>query len=377
MMAPLFTMGLALVASPVDDIFRLAREGRWADAAARIEAGRFAPTDRHQLLGYLALRARDYPRAAEELDRVVARAPGRSAAWLYLGVARYRLDQPGAALRALVRAERSGRQLPGYFALRARSERLADTATTAWATLEAGLSRFETDAVLLREQVSLLIEVGALEAGLARTQPLLRVTNRPLADRVWVGRALIEAGALDRSTPWLEAALALALAREEDAAGSSRSEPSAVSIRAQLAWVYAQRGRPAIAARLLDPLRVGGSVHAYEAADQYRLSGETGRALAVNRFVGPPARRAAQRLLILVEAGELERAAAFGARMPPEELDPVGTYALAFALAHTGQLEAARAWLGRVSDRAAVPGIEALEEQLERLEGASAPGSPR
>lgn len=351
-------LGLALVASSTDEVFRLAQDGRLSEAAARVESARFTPVDRHHILGYLAVRARDHRRAASELERAVALDPRRRSAWLYLGVARYHLGLLEASRAALGRAEAAGRNLPGYYALRARTERLTGTATTAWRTLQAGSSRFEADPGLLREQVSLLIEIGAPEVALDRTERLFRVTARPLEDRVWVARALLEAGALERAAQVLEAALAWAA----DAEGGS--EPSPMAIRAQLAWVHAERGRPWTAARLLDPLRTGSVAYAYEAADQYRLSGEPERALGANRFVDDPVRRAAQRLLILVDAGALDQAAALGARVSPDELDAVGKYALAFALAHTGQPEAARGWLARIRDRAAVPGVDALLEQL-------------
>lgn len=350
-----------LLASPVDDILRLAEEGRLAEAEALARDARLEPADRHQLLGYLALRARRFERAARSLEHAVALEPGRGAAWLYLGVALHHQGRPRESLAALEQAEVPGASLPGFFALRARAARLAGSSSTAWACLEAGLERFEADPGLIREQVGLLFEVRAIGAATRRAERLFEVTTRPIRDRLWVARALIDSGALAEAAPALEAALA----HRAKSPSTSPGAPSRGAIRAQLAWVYARLGRPRAAARLLDPVRLGTGEHAYEAADQWRIAGDITRALAANRYVEAPTKRLRQRLLILVEAGALERAAALGEGLDPSALDALTTYALAYALALTGRLDKARALAARIVDRSAVPGLEALEELLE------------
>lgn len=335
--------------SGVERALELAERGA-LDAAESVDLkARLAPVDRHQLLGYLALRRRDYPRAAAELERAVQLDPGRRAAWLYLGVARHHLGEPAASLEALRRAERVGQRYPDYFTLRARSERLAETSTAAWSTLERGLARFESDPGMLREQVSLLLEIGAHRPALARAERLYERSPRPERDRQWVVRSLIDAGALEDAAVALEAACS--------------AHPGDIAWVAQLAWVHARLGRPRMAARLLDPARLGADRYAFEAADQWRVAGEPDAALRANRHVEDPTRRRTQRLLILVETGALERARALQATLPPEHLDDQGRYAMAFALVHTGTPQAARPYLDAVEDRSAVPGLAELEAE--------------
>ncbi len=337
--------------SAVDRALALAERGAIEPAEALVRQARLDPVDRAQLLGYLALRRRDPETAASTLSRVVAADPGRAAAWLHLGVARHHLGDPTGSLAALRRAEAVGSRYPDYFTLLARNERLSGTATAAWSTLGRGLSRFESDPGMLREQVSLLLQIGAYRGARARAERLYQTSRHPERDRQWVVRALLDAGALD------EAAIALEAARW--------AEPSAVEWVAQLAWIHAQQDRPRVAARLLDPARLGSARYAFEAADQWRVAGDPAAALRANRFVEDPARRQAQRLLILVEAGALERARALRSELLPEALDDVGRYALAFALVHTGSPESAAPYVAAVEDASALPGLEELQRAID------------
>jgi len=350
----------ALLASPVDDILRLAQEGRLSEAAARTQSARLDPADRDQLSGYLALRARDFDRAVSLLERVVSLEPDRHSAWLYLGLALHNQGRHRESLSALEKAASSAAGLPEFHTLRARATRLTENATAAWSHVQAGLDRFESDPGLLREQVSLLLELGAVATARTRAKQLFAVTPRPLEDRLWLARVLTDLGAIEEAAPVLEEALAL----RATARSAADDAPSLTALRAQLAWTYARLGRPHAAARLIDPLRSGSRTHAHEAADQWRVAGETERALAANRFVDDAYRRRAQRLLILVEAGELERAAALRGVLDLNDPDVATTYALAFALAHTGRASQARALVERVDEDETPPGLEALKAQI-------------
>jgi tetratricopeptide (TPR) repeat protein len=349
-----------LLASPVDDILQLVQEGRLSDAAAQTQSARLDPVDRDQLLGYLALRDRDFDRAVRFFERVLSREPDRASAWLYMGLALHRQGRHRESLAALDRAAPSAVGLAEFHTLRARSTRLTENATAAWAHIQTGLRRFESDPGLLREQVSLLLEVGAVATARRRAEQLFAVTPHPLDDRLWLARVLVNLGVVEEAAPVLEEAIALS------ATGQSASDaaPSTAELRAQLAWIYARLGRPYAAARLIDPSNSGSRAYAYEAADQWRVAGETARALAANRFVEDADRRRAQRLLILVEAGELERAAALGGVLDANTLDVATTYALAFAFVHTGRASAAKKLFERFDDDETPPGLEALRAQI-------------
>lgn len=349
----------SLIAGPVDDVLRLAQEGRLSDAATRARSARLPPAERELLSGYIHIRAQDFDRAVRSLRRALEQDPSLDSAWLYLGIALHRLGRDRESLAALDRAASVASGLPGFHTLRARTARLSASATVAWSYTQEGLDRFASDPGLIREQVSLLFEVGAFSTAARYAARLFAVSTRPLDDRLWAARVLLDLGRFIEAAPMLEEALAL-----RRAVDAHDVAPTSADIRAQLAWVYARLGRPRAAARLLDPTLCGSVSHAYEAADQWRVAGETGRALAANRFVEPVDRQRAQRLLIFAEAGALERAAALGDHLEHAALDGTTLYALAFAYANTGQEREARALLARAEESASSPALRALRRQV-------------
>jgi predicted Zn-dependent protease len=338
-------------------------QGRFQQAEALVEEGELAAADRRQLLGYIFLVRGDCGRASTLLRSVVEKAPQRRAAWLYLAVALHRCQRPDESLRALEQVEKRGLQTPGYFALKARGERLTGTSTAAYGTVVNGLRRFNDDAVLLREQVSLLIEIRALATARSRFQRLLSVSASPVEERLWLARALTESKDLQGAAAVLE------LAHLQVRSGGSSAPPGLhQDIAAQLAWTYAQLGNSASAGRLLDPVYLGSARYAFESADQYRIAGDFLAALRANRYVSDFERRANQRIVILVEAGRPEEATAFALGLPdPEVLDDSGLFALSYGLHVTGRRDLARDTLQRIVSPASLPGYDALKERLGSL----------
>ena len=335
----------------IDRILALADQGQLEAAAELTRTSRLASVDRSQLLGYLALRRGDSDTAEKLLGRVVREAPHRSAAWLYLGIAFYRQGHPGEALRALRQVRSPEARRPEYYQLRARVERLTSSSTLAYATVDEGLRRFEEDPALLREQVSLLIEVGALTQAEFRARELWGKSRDPTRERLWVARAYIDIKDFQRAAALLEVARA--------------ALPDRPELAAQLAFVYAEQGHALAAARLLDPRRMGSPHYAFESADQYRLANATEDALRVNAYVADESRRDSQRILILVEGGRLDRALAFADRLGQDHLDRIAQYALAFALAHRGDPSSAERITAALTPGPDLPGLEELQAHLQ------------
>ncbi len=341
---------LALIAhASLDQALEHTQDGRFVEAARIVEKTRAPRIDKDQVLGYIALRANDPAQAKRLLTKVVEQDAGRAAAWLYLGIAEHQLEDPAASLRALKRASSVGAPRRDYWALRARNERLVTSDAVAYETLTSGLSRFERDPVLLREQVSILVAADAVATALLRAELLFEVSPNPQRDRLWLARLFVDADALEAATSVLEVA--------------RLAQPNDPDLAAQLAYVYARRGRHHIAARLLDPSRIGAG-RAFESADQYRVAGEHTRALRANRFVVERGRRLAQRVQILVESGALEEAAALGSELEGE-VDERTAFALAFAYVNTGELERAEGLLNGIERPDDWPGLDELRQTIE------------
>ncbi len=342
------------------EILALIEQGRLGAAASLTERSELDEVDRSQLLGYISLLRKDYAQAVAELRAVVRKEPHRRAAWLHLAVAHHHLQEPEETLEALEKAESAGVRSAQYFALKARALRLTRTTTSAYEAIVEGRSRFEDEPSLLREEISLLVQIGATETARTQFQRLLVGGGNPLEERLWFARALTESGELE------DAAAILESARLEAELESAEDRPvDAEAISAQLAWTYAQLGNAEASARLLDPQRLGSTRYAFESADQYRLAGTYEAALRTNRYVSDPGRRINQRLLVLVEAGRYEQATAFGLTLPdPALLDDTGRFALAFALAATDRRERARKLLAAIEAPEKLSGFDLLQKQL-------------
>ena len=298
------------------------------------------PDDRPLLEGWLRLRGGDVSGALDPLEAATQLSPG-PLPWLYLGVARHRLGDAQGSLRALDHASTLEATSPAYVALRARQERLVGSSTLAYAQLERGRERFPDAASLRREEASLLTDAGAGPVAVARLGP---EAPRELA---WLGRALVDAGAIREAAALIERA---------------RSEADSPALARFSAWLYDQLGAYRLAARALDPAHLGSSPLACEAADAWRRAGEPKEALRVNPLCADAARRRDQRLALLVESGALDRALALA--LPPKELGPVGRYALAFAFARTGRPDRARFYLDAIEAGTELPGLAALKSEL-------------
>lgn len=110
------------------------------------------------------------------------------------------------------------------------------------------------------------------------------------------------------------------------------SDPDDADMVGHLAYAYAAHEHWYVAATLFERATLAGEDHAFEAADQFRMAGDTRAALALNARVQPRTRQLDQRLSILVGAGEMARVVALAGPLAEAGLDaPRHRYNLAFA----------------------------------------------
>ncbi|MFO0631894.1 MAG: hypothetical protein U0168_03495 [Nannocystaceae bacterium] len=129
------------------------------------------------------------------------------------------------------------------------------------------------------------------------------------AARAWAES--IPAAALDATAARLVLAALhrdrAALPLLERIAARLRDDPEIV---ARLAHAWAAAGQPYTAAMLFERAWALGGDHAFAAADQWRMAGQSRRALAMNARVTDTARRLDQRASILFAAGQYARVVA-------------------------------------------------------------------
>ena len=308
------------------------------EAAAVLESVRDQEGDEVQLLwGLVELDRERYAPAAARFESVLALRPDHTAVWLYLAQARFATGDLAGAHEALGAGEAVGRDLAGYYVLRARTEEGLGRQSEAWATLEQGRTQHPDDLEIHRERTLLRVRLGLHGAAVASGREYLaRAEHDPFAWLV-AGAAQREAGRLD------EAVLLLEEARLRF--------PGETELTAQLAYAYALRGHHRSAAGLFEQLALGGGAFAFEAADQFRLAGQARAALRWNARVEDPRRKLPQRVAILVAEERYDVALALLAPLDARRLlDDAMAYHLAYAAVATDRYDLATALTDRITD---------------------------
>lgn len=283
----------------------------------------------HTLRGLVALHQGEHAAAVEALEAALAAGQTEPVVHVYLAQARYALDEPAAALAALEAAGDAWRDMPGAHRMRIHCRWRLGRPAAAFAALAEAEARFPGDAELAKQRVLYLLELG-------------------------LGREAVAAGEayLDRAGGTAEAHLALgeALRRSRQADDAARvletarlRFPEEGRVRVALAHAHLEAGRPRSAAVVLEEAAWREPRYLAEAAELYRRAGQVERALYLNAELRDQAAKARQRLGLLLERGDHERAAALAPRLSRLGLldDEEVRYALAYVCYRTGDLDRA------------------------------------
>lgn len=324
----------------------LVREGAWDRAgtalAAIDPAAKGLDLARYWTLsGLVALHDKRGEEAAAAFERALAVAEeGRELLELHLARAQLAAGRPDAAVAALERAGEVGASLSGSWLLRAQAEEAAGRPDRAWTALTTGAARFPEQAELGRQQVFLLVRLGLFREARALGETLLQRPDASADDAVAIAEALRRGGDLREAATILEAALL--------------RDPDDRDLLVQAARAALDDGQARTAGRFLERAAVLDPALALEAAEAWRRAGDTDAALRLNGAVLDPVAKARQRLGLLIDAGEWERAAALDDRLVRLGLaeDDAIRYGLAYSHFRLGEHDAAEGWLAEIADPA-------------------------
>lgn len=298
------------------------------------EAAPVDSVDVDALLGLIELRSGDATAAAVRFQRVLKRRPNRLGVWVYLGQARYVLGDLTGALDALREGASVGETQPGYFLLRARTERRLTDWAGAEATLERGRNRFPNAPELLREQAFFRLDLGLVSS--ARTLAKRYRDDAPEDAVAWQLVAEIERRTGDKR-------------RAADVLEQARLRlPGDVGLTTQLARLYADLGLHGPSADLFASVASRDSSASLAAADQFRLAGRFREALEWNARVVDEDARVRQRIAVLVASDSYDRALAVGMRHP--DVSSESALLLAHAAAHVGRFRESLQWIDTITD---------------------------
>ena len=350
---------LARAGEPPDDVDELAlaallvQDGHWDRAAELLNT--VDPSEEgldlaryHTLRGLVAMQAGDAPAAQASLEKAIA--AGNTDPYLRLVLAQALLaqQQNTAALAALEQGGEPVNALPEAWLLRAR----AQEPFAAWDSLEQGQARFPDHAGIAQQRLLLLVQLGLFQEARAQGQALLLTQGED--PRAW----MLMAEALRRGGD-VQGAIALL----EEARMRFPSDPE---LPLSLAQAWLATDRPLSAALILQAAAESQPQLMVEAAECFRRAGQLDRALRLNERVPEGPAKARQRLGLLLEQEEFERAAALAPRLSRLGLldeDEVA-YGLAYAHFRAGQLDAAEATLRKIQDPAVFRRATALRQAM-------------
>lgn len=282
----------------------LARDGNYDRAQIALQQvdqgqedfdwGRF-----HLVQGIIRLNQGLYSQAAEDFQSSISFAeeqrkedpelPGpKPILFVYLGQSLFYSQQYEGALTAMERAGAKAEEIPSTFALRATSLWKLQRRAESWDMLNRGMKRHPDYGELLRRKLYYSIELKLYKVAADLGTVYLARTDAGYEDYLALGQALSRSGSDEDGLRFLELARLRA--------------PAEPVVGVELARAYKGRQQFRVAASLMERVALFGQPEAYvEAAELYRIAGESMQALSLNRFIADSKARLRQRLAIALD----------------------------------------------------------------------------
>ena len=291
----------------------------------------------YTLRGMAHMRRNEFEPARDALNQAVAAGEASAIVHVYLAQVNFELKDYAATIESLDRAGAAVARVPSVYHMRAQCYWLLDDPVMALATLDQAAVVFPEDSTFVRRKVFYLVDLGLFKEAVVEGRQYLEGSAGRLEDYVALGNALRSSGELEEAAHFLERAQLL--------------YPESTDIKKVLAHVYIQRDEMTAAAdilyqaSLLDPTLLG------EAAELYRRSGQTYRALTLNSQILDQAEKLRQRLALYLELQNFEQAAAMETPLRRVGLleDEDLRYAIAYALFKTGEFQQAELHLAALN----------------------------
>lgn len=291
----------------------------------------------YTLRGMTHMRRNELVPAREALSSAVGAGEAEAVVYVYLAQVNYRLEDYAAAVAALDKAGAAVERIPSVYHMRAQCHWLLGEKTMAIAVLDQATEIFPADASFQRRKVFYLVDIGLFKEAVVQGRAYLERSEGRLEDYIALGNALRASGELDEAAVFLEQAQLIF--------------PDSPEVKKVLAHVYIERRQMSAAADLLYAAALLDPGLLSEAAELYRRSGQTFRALNLNSQIANQAEKLRQRLALYLELGSYEQAAAMEIPLKRVGLmaDEDLRYAVAYAHFKTGAFDTAEVHLAALS----------------------------
>lgn len=305
------------------------------------------------LLGLARLELGRAADAVTALEQAIAAGEVEAKVHLLMARARMELQDYAGVLASLELAGEEADARAGTWLMRARAARELGDDTMALDALTQGELRFpDKRADFVLQQVFLLVDLGLFQEAHERGTALLSEgTHEPRAF-VAVAEALRQAGEHQPAIYLLEDA--------------RLRFPGNQDVLVQLAGTWQKAGHPHACGVLLQEATELDPELAVESAECFRQAGAMQRALYMNSRVTDPEDKVKQRLGLLLEAGDFERALALEERLRRlgQLADDNVVYGLAYAHFMLEDYDETEVWLSGVTDPVVFDNAVRLREAI-------------
>ena len=291
----------------------------------------------YTLRGMAHLRRNELEPARDAFLQAVDSGEAEALVFVYLAQVNYQLEDYRSAIEALDRAGAVVERVPSVYHMKAQAYWLLEEPVMSLATLDQAAQIFPEDLSFIRRKVFYLVDLGFFKEAVIQGKRYLAESEGSVEDYVALGNALRASGELDEAASFLEEAQLMF--------------PNSPEVKKVLAHVYIEREEMSAAADLLYQAALLDPELLSEAAELYRRSGQTFRALTLNTQLVDQPEKYRQRLAIYLQLENFEQAAAMEiplrrvGLMEDEDL----RYALAYALFKTGDFDGAERHLAALS----------------------------
>ena len=257
--------------------------------------------------------------------------------YVYLAQIQFKLQDYAAVIESLDLAGAAVDRIASTYHMRAQSYWLMEDPVMALGTLDVASELFPQDYSFLRRKIFFLIDMGLFREASILGREYLAASEGGLNDYLALGNALRASGDLEEAAVLLEQAQLLF--------------PVSAEAKKVLAHVYIDREQLSAAADLLYQAALLQPELLAEAAELYRRSGQTYRALMLNSQLSDQEQKLRQRLAIYLQLQNFEQAAAMETALLRVGLleDEDLRYAMAYAFFNTGDFETAENYLATLN----------------------------
>ena len=291
----------------------------------------------HTLRGMTHMRRQELEPAREAFGNAVEAGEAEAVVYVYLAQVNYQLEDYAGAIEALDSAGEAVARIPSIYHMRAQSHWLLGEKTMAIAVLDQASAIFPEDPSFQRRKVFYLVDIGLYKEAVVQGKAYLGRSEGKVEDYIALGNALRASGELDEAAVFLEQAQLIF--------------PGSPDVRKVLAHVYIELGELCAAADVLYNAALLEPELLPEAAELYRRSGQTFRAMNLNSQIINQEEKLRQRLALYLEMGSYEQAAAM--EIPLRRVGLLAEedlrYAVAYSLFKTGAFDEAESHLSQLN----------------------------